>query len=157
VKLDIRSELTPDSLKDADMCFGCGQSNPIGLKLKFSWDDNSRTASAEFVPGENLQGWAGFVHGGVTACVLDEAIGWAALFSGYTCVTARIQVRFRKMIPVNQPFTVLCTVTSQDSRFIKTEAKIIDYNGHIFAEGTSTQYIVGSQENVIIDHAKQED
>jgi beta-phosphoglucomutase family hydrolase len=135
-----------DPLKDQDWCFGCGQSNPIGLKLKFSWDEKSRTSSAEFTPDKTLQGWAGFLHGGIAACVLDEAIGWASMFAGTNNVTAKMQVRYRRMIPVNQTYLVACRVAKQTSRLIETEAKITDQNGSVFAEAVSTQFIVSQRE-----------
>jgi acyl-coenzyme A thioesterase PaaI-like protein len=123
------------------MCFGCGTSNPIGLKLKFSWD--GQTARAEFTPGRNLQGWPGYLHGGVTACILDEAIGWAAMQQGYNNVTARMQTRYRKMIPIGRPLIVSCIVTKNTSRLIETEARVTARDGTVMAEATSTQFIVG--------------
>lgn len=140
-KLDI----TPP--KEYDHCFGCGNTNPIGLKLKFKWDDETRTASAEFTPGKNLQGWSGYLHGGITACVLDEAMGWVAMFAGTNNVTARMQVRFRQMVPIGQTYIISCTVTKQTKRLIETEATLKDKQGEVLAEGTSTQFIVGVREN----------
>ncbi len=131
---------------DQDMCFGCGVENPIGLKLKFTWDENTRTASTQFTPGPNLQGWPGFIHGGISACVLDEAIGWASMFAGTNNVTARMQVRFRQMVPIGQTYIVSCTVTKQTNRLIETEATLKDKEGKVLAEGTSTQFIVGTKE-----------
>jgi acyl-coenzyme A thioesterase PaaI-like protein len=139
-KLDI----TPP--KEYDYCFGCGDANPIGLKLKFDWDDETRTASAEFTPNENFQGWSGYLHGGITACVLDEAMGWVAMFAGTSNVTARMQVRFRQMVPIGQTYIISCTVTKQTKRLIETEATLKDKKGEVFAEGTSTQFIVGTRE-----------
>jgi len=137
-------ELNP--YKDQDLCFGCGQANPIGLKLKFSWDEKTRTSSALFTPNQNLQGWAGFLHGGVAACVLDEAIGWASMFAGTNNVTAKIQVRYRRMIPVNQTYIISCRIVKQNSRLVETEAKLTDQAGIVFAEATSTQFIVSQRE-----------
>lgn len=134
-----------DPYKDQDWCFGCGQANPIGLKLKFSWDEKLHSASAEFTPDQKLQGWAGFLHGGIAACVLDEAIGWAAMFAGTNNVTAKMQVRYRRMIPINQTYTVSCRVAKQTSRLIETEARIADQSGVVFAEATSTQFIVSQR------------
>jgi acyl-coenzyme A thioesterase PaaI-like protein len=139
-------KLELDPYKDQDLCFGCGKANPIGLKLKFNWDAKTRTASAQFTPNQNLQGWAGFLHGGMAACVLDEAIGWASMFAGTNNVTAKMQVRFRRMIPVDQTYTVACRITKQSSRLIETEAKLCDQCGMVFAEATSTQFIVSKRE-----------
>ena len=54
-----------------DMCFGCGQKNPIGLKLMFKLD--GKMARAEFTPRDDFQGWPGVLHGGIIAMILDEA------------------------------------------------------------------------------------
>ncbi len=129
-----------EKLKNYTMCFGCGQDNPIGLKLKFTWD--GQTASAEFTPGENHQGWAGYIHGGVTAALLDESIGWAGLFAGFHSVTARMETRYRKMIPIGKPVKLTCTITKTTSRLLETEAKIVSQDGTLMAEATSTQFIV---------------
>ena len=139
-----RLELKTDS--NLDKCFGCGAANPIGLKLKFIWDKETSTASAEFTPDDNYQGWPGFVHGGITACVLDEAMGWVAMFTGHNNVTARIQVRYRQLVPLSNTYTVTCTISKQTSRLIETSATLIGKDGTIFAEGTSTQFIVHSNE-----------
>jgi uncharacterized protein (TIGR00369 family) len=131
-------------IKDYKMCFGCGKVNPIGLKLEFEWD--GKTARAEFTPGENHQGWSGYMHGGITACVLDEAIGWAALMGGAHSVTAKMQTRYRKMIPIGKPVVVTCTLTKVTSRLIETEARIMAQDGAVLAEATSVQYVVGAVE-----------
>jgi acyl-coenzyme A thioesterase PaaI-like protein len=131
---------------DQTMCFGCGKNNPIGLKLNFTWDARTRTASAEFNPDVKLQGWAGFVHGGIIACILDEAFGWAAMWAGTNNVTARMQVRFRRMVPIGQKYIISCRIIKQNSRLIETEAKLNDLNGNLFSEGTSTQFVISQRE-----------
>ena len=83
-------QISVNTDKEYSMCFGCGQNNPIGLKLTFKWD--GKTAKAEFTPNEFYQSWSGIVHGGIIICLLDEAMGYAALFEGMNCATASIQV-----------------------------------------------------------------
>jgi acyl-coenzyme A thioesterase PaaI-like protein len=129
-----------------DMCFGCGKANPIGLKLKFTWDDQTKTASAEFLAAENLQGWPHYLHGGMTAFVLDEAMGWAAMFAGVHNITAKMQVRFRRMVPIGQMYKVSCRISKLTSRLIETEATLTDLSGQVFAEGSSTQFVIKSTE-----------
>ncbi|HSW57347.1 MAG TPA: PaaI family thioesterase [Dehalococcoidales bacterium] len=135
-----------DPNKDQDWCFGCGPNNPIGLKLKFKWDEETRTACADFTPDVRLQGWAGFLHGGIAACIMDEAIGWASMFAGTNNVTAKMQVRYRRMIALNQTYTVACRITRQNPRLIETAAWISDSGGTVFAEAVSTQYIFSKRE-----------
>jgi len=142
--MENQPELNLDPLNDNGMCFGCGKTNPIGLKLKFTWD--GKTARTEFTPGKNLQGWAGYLHGGITACVLDESMGWAAMFAGTNNVTAKMQVRYRRMVPLEQTYLLSCTVTKKTSRLIETEASLTDKEGTVYAEGTSTQFIMNKRE-----------
>jgi acyl-coenzyme A thioesterase PaaI-like protein len=134
-----------DPQKNYTKCFGCGKDNPIGLKLKFAWDEKTCTASAGFTPGENLQGWSGYVHGGIIACVLDEAMGWVAMFAGTNNVTAKMQVRFRQMVTIGQTYIVSCTVSKQTSRLIETTATLTSKDGTVYAEGTSTQFVISQR------------
>jgi len=135
-------ELELNKQQGENMCFGCSNINPFSLKLKFAWDPATKTAQAQFTPNENFQGWSGYLHGGITSCALDEAMGWAAMSAGHQNVTARLQVRFRRMVPIGQTYTVICKVTKQSSRLIETEACLKDKNGEILAEATSTQFVV---------------
>ena len=45
-------------------CFGCGQQNPIGLRLRFAPDDVGVKAS--FTPGPELQRFHDVVNGGLS-------------------------------------------------------------------------------------------
>jgi acyl-coenzyme A thioesterase PaaI-like protein len=137
----LKTELPP--LSENGMCYGCGVQNPVGLKMKFYWDKANLTTWADFSPGENLQGWAGFVHGGIISLILDEAMGWAAMLAGTNNVTARMQVRFRQMLPIGGSYRVSCKITKQNSRLIETEAVITDNTGKVYADGTSVQFIIG--------------
>ena len=35
----------------SDLCFGCGMKNPMGLKLKFSWDGRRKNGENGVHPG----------------------------------------------------------------------------------------------------------
>ena len=123
----------------SDMCFGCGQNNPIGLKLKFEWD--GKAAKAEFTPTELHQGWKDIIHGGILTTVLDEAIGYATFFENIPCVTATMQVRLRRPAVIGQPLIVTASVTKNARRFVETEAKLTLIDGTVVAEAKTTQYV----------------
>jgi len=135
----------PQTSIDTDLtenhCFGCGQNNPIGLKLSFRWD--GETARTEFTGNELYQGWPGLLHGGITACLLDEATAYAARNEGVNCVTARIQVEFKQPIPVNEPLLIASSVTSKTRKLLRSHATISLNNGTIVAEAKTTQFVVG--------------
>ena len=57
---------------------------------------------AEFEVPERFQSWAGMVHGGVVALMLDEAVGWAAWHAGHPGVTGRLQVSYRRPLKLGE-------------------------------------------------------
>ena len=129
--------------RDYSHCFGCGQNNPIGLKLDFRWD--GQTARAEFTPTELHQGWSGLVHGGIIICLLDEAMAYAGLFQDIICVTAKIQVQLKRLTPINQPLLVTASVAKKTRKLVKTKASVTLKDGTLIAEGTATQFVVDSR------------
>src|SRR5258708_39647810 len=58
-------------------CFVCGESNPIGLKLRFETD--GRTVQAPFILSPAHAGFRNVVQGGLIATVLDEVMVWACV------------------------------------------------------------------------------
>ncbi len=59
-------------------CFGCGTSNPSGLRMKFFTDDTS-VFSWLMVP-DHLIGYDNLIHGGVLSTILDEIMSWSAIY-----------------------------------------------------------------------------
>ena len=60
-------------------CFGCSQKNPHGLKMKFYTDETTLYSWLSVPP--HLCGWEGIVHGGVLSTMLDEIMGWSAIYT----------------------------------------------------------------------------
>ena len=132
------------SIGISDLCFGCGENNPCGLKLKFEWD--GKQVRAEFTPNKFHQGWAGIIHGGVITTVLDEAMGYVAYYEGIKCVTSSMQTRFKRPLSIDEPIIVTASLTRNARRYVETEAKITLMDGTLVAECTAMQY-VGSKVN----------
>ncbi len=133
-------QISIDTNRGYNRCFGCGKDNPIGLKLNFSWD--GKTARAEFTPSELYQGWSGIVHGGIIICILDEAMGYAALFEGMNCVTANLQARLRRPVLIDEPLIITSSIIKKTKRLVETNATISLKDGTPIAEGTSKQFVI---------------
>ncbi len=130
--------------QDYNMCFACGQENPIGLKLKFEWD--GKTAKTEFIPHELYQGWSGVVQGGIICTMLDEGASYAVLFEGMNPITARMEIRFRRPAVIGEPLIITGTVTNRDGKWFEARAEITRKNdGTLIAEGKSS--ILGLKKN----------
>lgn len=133
-------QVTINTDRSYSLCFGCGQNNPIGLKLSFQWD--GKTVKAEFIPTELYQGWPGQVHGGILTCILDEAMSWAVLSEGMNCITAKIEVKLKRLASIDEPLIVTGSITKKTRKLVKTKAAISLKDGTLIAEGTATHFVV---------------
>ncbi len=130
---------------DEGFCFGCGRNNPIGLKLHFVKEGDA--VRAEYTPQKDFQGWPGLLHGGILACLLDEAMSHAAYTTGNTCLTASITIRQKQPIKVETPLVVTARVTRHGSRLIETEGRIYLKDGAVVAESSAKQFVAQSEES----------
>lgn len=115
-------------------CFGCGERNPIGLRLKFFRRDGA--VEAEFDPDVTHEGYVHMMHGGIVATLLDEAMSWAVIDQGHLAVTAKMEVRFRRPVSVSEPLTVIGRVDRERRRAIETIGELRDSNGKVLASST---------------------
>jgi len=118
---------------DDGNCFACGPVNPIGMHVHFdrAADAEGVVARVELAPV--YQGWRGIAHGGIVMALLDEAMAHAAGYAGHRGVTASVNVRFRKPVPLETPIDVRGRVTWQRRRVLGVEATIFDANGDVLA------------------------
>jgi acyl-coenzyme A thioesterase PaaI-like protein len=133
-------ELKLEKIKENQMCFGCGKTNPHSLKMRFFQD--GKTAKAEFLPNECHQGWPGCVHGGALMAALDEGIGYAIFIKGIYAVTAKIEIKLKSMARIGEPLIVSSHITKQTSRTVEVEAQINRRDDSVVAEATALLFIV---------------
>ena len=122
---------------DDGNCFACGDDNPIGMHLHFGRSDDEGVV-ARAVLASLYQGWRGIAHGGIVMALLDEAMAYAAGFAGHRGVTATMNVRFRKPVPLEAPIEVRGRVTWQRRNVLGVEASVVD------ADGTTLAHAEGS-------------
>jgi uncharacterized protein (TIGR00369 family) len=82
-----------------------------------------------------FQGWRGTVHGGIAMALIDEAMAHAAGFAGHRGVTASVNVRFRKPVPVDRPIVVRGRVAWQRRNVLGVEAQVLDEAGALLVQG----------------------
>jgi len=117
-------------------CFVCGLQNPIGLHLRF-YQTGAGEIEANFQVPEIYQGYPGIVHGGVVAAMLDELAG-RALMGGEPATrfmfTARLNVRYRKNVPVEQPLRLVGRMEEDRGRTATATSAIYNEQGTLLAE-----------------------
>jgi uncharacterized protein (TIGR00369 family) len=128
--------------KPENPCFGCGGANPRGMRLAFEQDDARQRIVGHFRLGEEYQGGSGYLHGGIIALLLDEAMGKAVRFHSEHAVTADLRVEYKRPIPVNMDIVVEGFVTRRDGRQLYHEGEIRNEAGDLLARGEGRFVII---------------
>jgi uncharacterized protein (TIGR00369 family) len=118
---------------DDGRCFACGPENEIGLRLRFERaGEDSVLARTTLRP--EFQGWRGIAHGGVALALLDEAMAHAAGAAGHRGVTASMNARFRKPVPLGVPLEIEGRVKWMRRNVLELQASVTDPSGAVLVE-----------------------
>ena len=117
-------------------CFGCGQINPAGLHLEFSLTPE-KTVVCSATISDNYEGPPGYLHGGIIATLLDEAMSKANRAHGVTAMTRQMQVEYLKPVPSGSPIRIEGRVTRSEGRKHWTTARILNTEGIVLAEASA--------------------
>jgi len=127
-------------LPEAGRCFACGEKNPIGLKMQFT--GQGEEFLSELIIGENYQGFDGIAHGGIIATALDEIMARLLLALGYNALTAKLEVRYLKPIPVGERLSLQAKLLRRKGRLLETAACACLADGTIAAEAKAASLSV---------------
>lgn len=117
-------------------CFVCGDSNPIGFRMRSKTD--GRRVEARFVFGAGHTGFKRTVHGGLTATVLDEIMTWAcAVGARRFAYCAELNVRYLKPVRPNLPVLASAEmVVNRRDRLFEAKAELCDEAGTVLANAS---------------------
>lgn len=118
------------------MCFVCGPDNPHGLHATFEATQDCK-ATGRFDPREHHQGYAGVLHGGIIAGLLDEAMFHAASPLGFWAATAELTVKYHKPSPLDEPLVISAEVTSHRKRLLECRAELRRDDGTLVASASA--------------------
>jgi acyl-coenzyme A thioesterase PaaI-like protein len=123
---DIPSDSTRIQQPNSRMCFVCGLENEVGLHAKF-YSEGTGKVRIDWTAPECYQGYPGHLHGGISAALLDEVAGRTVL--GATdfrfFVTLKMELRYRKPVPIGVPLVVRGELVKDHGRFVETRAMIL--------------------------------
>ena len=122
-------------------CIICGVDNESGLKAPF-YEMEDSTVVSKFIYRDIHQSYPGRTHGGMITCMLDELIGraiWIAEPETWG-VTATINVRFHKPVPLNEELMGIGRVTKNNRFLFEASGEIKDKTGTILASATATYF-----------------
>ena len=129
-----------------NICFGCGGANARGMKLTFEQDDSTQRIRGAFKLGAEYQGGTGFIHGGIIATVLDEAMGKVSRFRGVRAVTAELIVEYLKPVSVDAPLLIEAYEVEKTGRNLHYVGEIRNQAGDLLARGRGRFVIIEPRE-----------
>lgn len=121
---------TPANIPD-NPCFACGPRNPRGLHLDIKRDSDQ--IYVDFTPDETWQGFGGLAHGGLIATVLDEVMAWCLYGFDEFAVTAKMELTYRKPVPIGQPLRATAWRHEDRGRAKKVRGEVRDAAGQLLA------------------------
>ena len=126
----------------------CGRENPHGLHLHLHVEEETGVVRCEFTPLTAHIGFEGVVHGGILATVLDEAMVWAATWSGKRfCVCGELNVRYKALAKVGEAVVVEAKIVSARPRLIQTDGVIRDADGNVLVTATAKYVPLPAERN----------
>jgi len=122
-------------------CLVCGRSNPHGLHLSLYVDPATGVVTTTYTPTADHIGFEGIIHGGVIATVVDEAMVWAATWSGKRfCVCGELTVRFKESALVGERLMITARIDVARRKLVITTCEVMRADGTIIATA-SGKYI----------------
>jgi acyl-coenzyme A thioesterase PaaI-like protein len=129
-------------------CVVCGPVNPHGLRLSLFVDSADGTVRTEFTPQLAHIGFEGVLHGGILSTVFDEAMVWAATWSGRRfCLCGELNVRFRAVAAIGQVLAITAKIDTSRPKLIQTRAMAHDAAGGLIAEATGKYVPLSPERN----------
>ena len=126
--------LTPFAHSASNRCFGCGPANEAGLRLEFLLADDGSVVSLPVVP-RTFDGHPSYLHGGIIATLLDEAMSKAVRAQGKTSMTRKIEIDYLHPVPSGTPIRIEGRVVRNEPRKHWAEARVVSQKGTVLAEG----------------------
>ncbi|MGB0034904.1 MAG: PaaI family thioesterase, partial [Candidatus Acidiferrales bacterium] len=101
----------------------------------FEQDDDAQRIRGAFRLSADYQGGTGFIHGGIIALVLDEAMGKVNRFRGVRAVTAELTIEYLKPVPVDEDLVIEAQEMEKNGRSLIHSGEIRNRSGQVLARG----------------------
>ena len=103
------------------LCYGCGVAHDTGLHLTMIAGEGL-SLHGTFTVSDHHQGAPGLAHGGLLTTALDDALGSLNWLLSSPAVTGRLEVDFRRPVPVGTTLHIRTDVVGVKGRKVFTRA-----------------------------------
>lgn len=101
-----------------------GPGNPGSPPISFLDERDGDGIAATATIDRRFGGPPGFVHGGVTALIIDELVGQAARRAGHWGMTASLTLTYHRALPLGEPLLFRGRVVSTEGRKTRVAASV---------------------------------
>ena len=129
----------------ASHCFGCGPANPQGLHLSFDIDaahPDAPTATAHIQLTNLHEGPPGYIHGGIVATLLDEAMSKLNRPLNVLAMTRHMEIDYLRPAPLHKPLLLVSRHLRREGRKLFHQAEIQHPDGTVLARGRGLFIII---------------
>ena len=132
---DPAGNLTPFAHRASNRCFGCGPANPSGLQLEFLLAPDLSVVCIAQV-SDHFEGHPGYLHGGVIATLLDEAMSKSVRARNALAMTRELKVEYLRPVPSCTPIRIEGRIVKHEGRKYWAEATILNEHQTRLAHGS---------------------
>jgi len=116
----------------------------MGLHITF--EQAGDEAVAYYRCQEEMNGWPGIQHGGITAALLDEAAGYVPYYLGLVAVTAKLEIRYLQPIRSGERLRIVGKPIRRTARTIEVESAIANEDGEVKAQSVALMKILNDRQ-----------
>lgn len=141
---------------DQNTCYGCGPSNPEGLKIKSRWSDDGKFLVAEYqADAKYNSGMPDVMYGGTVASLIDCHSVWTAIAFAHKAedrevgshpalvyVTGKLTVTYMQPTPISKTLHLKAWVEGEIGRKIRVISEL-GPAGEVTAAGVVTAVRLG--------------
>ena len=138
-------------------CIVCGLDNDLGLFTRFYETERGEIVALATGRDEH-QGYPGRMHGGIITALLDETAGRAIMINEPNSwgVTADINVRFKKPVPLDEELKIVGRVDKDGGRIFEGSGEIILQDGTVAATSKG-KYVKMNIDSIVEEGQEFED
>ncbi|MES4909101.1 MULTISPECIES: PaaI family thioesterase [unclassified Streptomyces] len=99
-----------------------GPGSPLAPPMRMTPDSGGIVGHCTL--GIAHEGPPGYGHGGMSAMLLDELMGWACYAAGTPAMTVSLQAHYHRPVPLETPLRIFAHVTGAEGRKVSVAGSI---------------------------------
>jgi acyl-coenzyme A thioesterase PaaI-like protein len=124
-------------------CFVCGANNPVGLRLRFFLNEETKEVSTEYVGTRNYMGLGNVLHGGIQSSIIDEIMGWTThSLTRQMGVAVNLNLNFIKPVYLGKRILAFCSISSIEDSKVQLEARLEYEDGDVCTTAAGIYYLL---------------